>query len=188
MIIFSPMSGGPVRQRSGAWLSIMTAVSEGADLYCLTSPRDDTNWGFGTDLLRDLCEETIIQRPSLERRIHILLPYSDQNYGDTVPFITLSIRRANIPHYYTPSAAKRFLDATKRYYATHLRFEPYQRDPETKRRNGDSREGGEAEQQNRARNDHRELWNSGRGAAHRAGMRGRSSVTVPQGRVRQRQR
>lgn len=41
----------------------MKFVSEGTDLFCLPSPRDQAAWGARVDMIGDLAEETLEQRP-----------------------------------------------------------------------------------------------------------------------------
>ncbi|ETN83732.1 integrase core domain protein [Necator americanus] len=124
IVLFSSMTNDTVDDWIEPWCHIVTAIANGADLFCVPGPRDDGNWGFGVDLLRDLCEETVSQRPSLKTRIHILLPLSSEE-GDSTPFNILGVRRTNVPRFYTPSCAKRFLNATVRYYALRIKLYPF---------------------------------------------------------------
>ncbi|RCN24474.1 hypothetical protein ANCCAN_29829 [Ancylostoma caninum] len=99
---------------------MMRAVANGADLFCVPSPRDDANWAFGVDFLRDFCDEAKIQRPSLIPRVHDLLPTGEDLGEADAPFNAVEMIRTERHKGYMESSTRRFLNATVDYYRAHF--------------------------------------------------------------------
>ncbi|KAL6724158.1 hypothetical protein Aduo_019071 [Ancylostoma duodenale] len=126
IVLFSPLREATLPEWCVAWTTFMEFVSEGTDLFCLPSPRDQGAWGAGVDMIRDLAEETLVQRPSLVGRINYLFPVMGPAHEQNLPCEVLGTRLAAQPHF-LPSAAKKFLNATCTYYGIRLKLEPYRR-------------------------------------------------------------
>ncbi|KAK6051872.1 hypothetical protein COOONC_10621 [Cooperia oncophora] len=69
---------------------MVQAVAKGAELVAVLGPKDDQNGGKTVDILRDLMEETVAQRPSLRQRIRCLLPLKSEEFVQDAPYRILS--------------------------------------------------------------------------------------------------
>ncbi|RCN44013.1 hypothetical protein ANCCAN_09958, partial [Ancylostoma caninum] len=128
IVLFSPTQSASAEDWYRVWRWLIRCVAHGTDLFCLPGPRDDANWEFGVDFLRDFIDETLVQRPSLKNRIHDLLPFPSERDADT-PFNVIGIRRTNPRRVYTECAAKRFLNFTAQFYRPCIVLEEYRRTP-----------------------------------------------------------
>ncbi|KAK6029636.1 hypothetical protein OSTOST_04251 [Ostertagia ostertagi] len=133
IVLFAPTYDSSLLDWTTPWMDMMKCVTEGTDLFLLAGPQDDYEWGAGVDLMRDLAEETVRQRPALRRRIFDLLPRKSSDEG-RAPHRILGVRRGIGVPSYTPAQAKRFLNETVICYGLHLRLHPYRRTKEADRR------------------------------------------------------
>ena len=82
IVLFSPLIDASLSDWCSAWGLFMRYVAEGIDFFCLPSPRDVSVCGSGVDVIGDLAEETISQRPSLAGRVNFFFPSMDHISDD----------------------------------------------------------------------------------------------------------
>ncbi|KAK6032247.1 hypothetical protein OSTOST_01572, partial [Ostertagia ostertagi] len=73
VVLFSPSKAFDSGAWAKAWQLILAMISDGIELFVLGCPRDNRQWPKAIDGLRDMCEETVAQRPKLQSRIKCLL-------------------------------------------------------------------------------------------------------------------
>ncbi|VDP11908.1 unnamed protein product [Heligmosomoides polygyrus] len=113
VLLISPSKFAETMRWRGAWFLLMQAVAKGAELVCLPGPQDDQEWGRSVDLLRDLMEETVSQRPPLARMLRCLPPLKSHGTMLDAPFKVLADKVNLVTgRHFTQSAAKRFWNAT----------------------------------------------------------------------------
>ncbi|KAL6742338.1 hypothetical protein Aduo_015496 [Ancylostoma duodenale] len=174
VVVFSPASCTDALRWKSAWVLFMQAVAQGAELIALPGPQDDDGWGRTIDMMRDLMEETIAQRPSLAPRLRCLLPLKSENSMIGAGFKVLADKMNLVTgRHFTQSAARRFWMATMTQHSAFLQL------PECKRiRHGTENSAPTARNSVRGRPDfiqHAQHYNRGRGARHEGfGQRPRS--------------
>ncbi|EYC17926.1 hypothetical protein Y032_0029g1962 [Ancylostoma ceylanicum] len=136
IIFFSPTHSASAEDWFWPWTYIMRCVANGADLFCVPGPRDDANWAFGVDFLRDFCDEVKVQRPSLIPRIHDLLPKGNDLEAADLPFNTIEMGRAEHTGGYRESSARRFLNATVDHYRAHFVLLKFKKPEKPRRQQG----------------------------------------------------
>lgn len=131
VVLFSPAEfAGTLRWRGANNYSLLLQqVARGVELITLAGPQNDQDWRKSVDMLRDLCEETVSQRPTLQSRIRCLLPLRSQ-----LEAIGTGFRSATYEHgkMFTESTAKRFWTTTLTQQSAFLKLEPFQRTYENK--------------------------------------------------------
>lgn len=127
IILFSTAEFAGTMRWAGTWTLLLQQVAKGAELIALPGPENDGDWRKSVDMLRDLCEETIAQRPVLRNSIKCLLPLKSQ-----YEMIGAGFRAAKTEHgkLFTQSAAKRFWTTTMTQHAALLKLAPFKRTPE----------------------------------------------------------
>ncbi|VDO57899.1 unnamed protein product [Haemonchus placei] len=108
VVVFSSMYYAGTRSWTKSWELILSVVALGAELVHLPGPHDDFEWGKGVDMLRDLAEETIEQRPSLAQRIKILLPRKAEASNKSHPLFAIEGKTTSQPRFYTGTSASKF--------------------------------------------------------------------------------
>ncbi|KAL6729709.1 hypothetical protein Aduo_000742 [Ancylostoma duodenale] len=90
IVIFSTTESVLATRCCGAWTLLMQAVAKGSELIALAGPQNGENWGRSVDLMRDLFEEKIAQRPTLGSRIRCFLPLRSEQEMQGVGFRALA--------------------------------------------------------------------------------------------------
>uniref|UniRef100_A0A7I4YK85 Uncharacterized protein n=1 Tax=Haemonchus contortus TaxID=6289 RepID=A0A7I4YK85_HAECO len=124
VLLFSPAEFAGTSRWRGAWTLLMQLVAKGTEVIALAGPQNDSQWKKSVDMLRDLFEETLYQRPSLKNRLRCLLPLRSQQETVGAGFSTVTYENGKI---FTQSAAKRFWMTTMAQYASLLKFTPFKR-------------------------------------------------------------
>ncbi|KAK6017442.1 zinc knuckle [Ostertagia ostertagi] len=123
VVLFSPSKAFDSGAWAKAWQLILAMISDGIELFVLGCPRDSRQWPKAIDGLRDMCEETVAQRPKLQSRIKCLLMTKSEE--------TLALHPCNVitentgMRSYPPSAVKKFYEATRAFCIAHIRLTPY---------------------------------------------------------------
>ncbi|KAL6729967.1 hypothetical protein Aduo_000973 [Ancylostoma duodenale] len=108
IVVFSTAEFAGTTRWPGAWTLLMQAVAKGSELIALSGPQNGDDWGRSVDLMRDLFEETIAQRPTLASRMRCFLPLRSQQEMQGVGFRALADKSSEQLKVLTQSAAKRF--------------------------------------------------------------------------------
>ena len=127
IIIFSTAEFAGTTRWRGAWTLLMQAVARGCELFALAGPQHGGEWGRSVDLLRDLFEETVEQRPILASRLRCLLPLRSHQEMHGVGFRVLAERTSEQMKVLTQSAAKRFWTTTMVQHSAFLKLTPFKR-------------------------------------------------------------
>ncbi|KAK6018450.1 zinc knuckle, partial [Ostertagia ostertagi] len=127
IVVFSSTYYAGTRSWTKPWELILGVVARGAELILLPGPHDDFEWGKGVDMLRDLAEETIEQRPSLAQRIKILLPRKADASNKSHPMFAIEGKTTTQPRFYTGTSARKFFNATLEFHVPYLSLEPFKR-------------------------------------------------------------
>ncbi|VDL83965.1 unnamed protein product [Nippostrongylus brasiliensis] len=124
IVLFSTAEFAGTTRWAGTWTLILQQVAKGTELIVLPGPENDQDWRKSVDMLRDLCEETIAQRPSLKSCIKCLLPMKSEFEVIGAAFRTAKFEHGKV---FTQSAAKRFWTATTTQHAGILKLAPFKR-------------------------------------------------------------
>ncbi|KAK6018224.1 hypothetical protein OSTOST_16202 [Ostertagia ostertagi] len=125
VVLFSPSRAFPSAAWAQAWQLMLGMVSDGVELFILGTPRDKVQWPKAIDGLRDICEETVAQRPKLSARIKCLLMTKSEEHSTHHPCNVVENNSGSHPHTYSASEVKRFYEATRNFYIAHVRLTPY---------------------------------------------------------------
>ncbi|KAL6743064.1 hypothetical protein Aduo_016149 [Ancylostoma duodenale] len=105
-----PLQSHSKRFRGGqVWAVYLygTCCRELGRLFYVPGPRDDANWVFGVDFLRDFCDEIKVQPQSLIHRVHDLLPTDEDLSVAHAPFNTIEMIRTERHKGYMESSTGR---------------------------------------------------------------------------------
>ncbi|EYB86578.1 hypothetical protein Y032_0276g1079 [Ancylostoma ceylanicum] len=136
IVVFSTAEFAGTTRWRGVWTLLMQAVAKGSELIALSGPQNGDDWGRSVDLMRDLFEETIAQRPSLASRMRCFLPLRSQQEMQGVGFRALADKTSEQLKILTQSAAKRFWTATMVQHSAFLQLSPFRRTPEARAPDG----------------------------------------------------
>ncbi|EYC07872.1 hypothetical protein Y032_0068g180 [Ancylostoma ceylanicum] len=140
IVVFSTAEFAGTTRWRGAWTLLTQAVARGSELIALSGPRNGDDWGRSVDLMRDLFEETIAQRPTLASRMRCFLPLRSQQEMQGVGFRALADKSSEQLKVLTQSAAKRFWTATMVQHSAFLQLSPFRRTPEVRVSDGSAKE------------------------------------------------
>ncbi|KAL6726373.1 hypothetical protein Aduo_008351 [Ancylostoma duodenale] len=140
IVVFSTAEFAGTTRWRGAWTLLMQAVAKGSELIALSGPQNGDDWGRSVDLMRDLFEETIAQRPTLASRMRCFLPLRSQQEMQGVGFRALADKSSEQLKVLTQSVAKRFWTATMVQHSAFLQLSPFRRTPEVRVSDGPAKE------------------------------------------------
>ncbi|VDL69429.1 unnamed protein product [Nippostrongylus brasiliensis] len=132
IILFNPAEFAGTMRWRGAWTLLMQTIARGTELIVLAGPENDREWRRSVDMLRDLCEETIAQRPSLQNHIRCLLPHRSQYEMIGAGFRTATHEQGKL---FTESTSKRFWTSTMAQCSAFISLAPFSRRPHGNTRN-----------------------------------------------------